>query len=31
MTVEYLEPSGDPYIFERSALTSKQSEALILK
>ena len=31
MKVEYLEPSDDSYIFERSALTSKKSKALILK
>ena len=29
--VEYLEPSDDPYIFERSALAPKKSKVLILK
>ena len=29
--VEYLEPSDDPYISERSALAPKKSKVLILK
>lgn len=31
MKVEYLEPSDDPYISERSTLAPKNPNALILK